>query len=68
MLLKVINFLKERRDQVSQREVVEIFSGRHNVTCELVEMQLTELQGRKVLSTVNQFLSVDVQLSNGVFN
>ena len=68
MLLKIILFLKERRNHVSQKEIVDIFVCRHNVTCEMVEKQLKELDTRKMISTEYQFLSVDAQLLNRVFN
>ena len=68
MLLKIILFMKERRNHVSQKEVADIFACRHNVTCEMVEEQLKELHTRKMISTEYQFLSVDAQLFNRVFN
>ena len=71
-LLRVINFLRERFDQVAEVEVVNIFSGRHNVSVNLVEQQMQVLKTRQMIINIGhkgQFVAIDkqVRILNRVF-
>jgi len=70
-LLRVINFMKERFDQVREVEVVETFSVRHNVSVNLVEQQMEELRTRQmIINAEGQFVAINnqVRILNRVFN
>ena len=66
-LLKITNFMKERRGQVTEVDILKTFSVRHNVAEHVVEQHLEMLRTRQVIKTEFQFVSVQVHILNRIF-